>query len=146
MRFSHEIHSLFVRAQKTSSHVKAMTKHFCHYLDEVFELFNDGLGICWHLLLCQALLNLAERLGDVKPRGLTKCDIDLLPCYRFNEELRRTLLDQTSCVVCMSEFVSRQLLRALPCNHEFHAKCVDKWLKVWHTLHIHSSLSLSHSL
>lgn len=30
----------------------------------------------------------------------------------------------------MCDFESRQLLRVLPCNHEFHAKCVDKWLKV----------------
>lgn len=34
------------------------------------------------------------------------------------------------CVVCFSDFEVRQLLRVLPCNHEFHAKCVDKWLKV----------------
>lgn len=36
------------------------------------------------------------------------------------------------CVVCFSDFEARQLLRVLPCNHEFHAKCVDKWLKVLH--------------
>jgi len=88
------------------------------------------------------LLNLAERLGDAKPRGLTRPDIDRLPCYRFNAELRRaTPLEgcgslsssvsfQTSCVVCLGDFESRQLLRALPCKHEFHARCVDKWLKV----------------
>lgn len=34
------------------------------------------------------------------------------------------------CVVCFSDFEARQLLRVLPCNHEFHTKCVDKWLKV----------------
>lgn len=34
------------------------------------------------------------------------------------------------CVVCFSDFETRQLLRVLPCNHEFHTKCVDKWLKV----------------
>ena len=34
------------------------------------------------------------------------------------------------CVVCMCEWESKQLLRVLPCNHEFHAKCVDRWLKV----------------
>lgn len=37
-----------------------------------------------HLL--QALLNLAERLGEAKPRGLTKADIEHLPSYRFNPE------------------------------------------------------------
>lgn len=30
----------------------------------------------------EALLNLAERLGEAKPRGLTKSDIDQLPSYR----------------------------------------------------------------
>lgn len=30
----------------------------------------------------------------------------------------------------MCDFEIRQLLRVLPCNHEFHTKCVDKWLKV----------------
>lgn len=34
----------------------------------------------------QALLNLAERLGEAKPRGLTKADIEQLPSYRFNPE------------------------------------------------------------
>jgi hypothetical protein len=38
--------------------------------------------------------------------------------------------DQTSCVVCMCDFEARQMLRVLPCSHEFHAKCVDKWLRV----------------
>ncbi|XP_028834147.1 E3 ubiquitin-protein ligase RNF38 isoform X1 [Denticeps clupeoides] len=75
----------------------------------------------------EALLNLAERLGEAKPRGLTKADIEQLPSYRFNPTNHQS--EQTLCVVCMCDFESRQLLRVLPCNHEFHAKCVDKWLK-----------------
>ncbi|XP_055648790.1 E3 ubiquitin-protein ligase RNF38-like isoform X2 [Falco peregrinus] len=75
----------------------------------------------------EALLNLAERLGEAKPRGLTKADIEQLPSYRFN--LSNHQSEQTLCVVCMCDFEPRQLLRVLPCNHEFHAKCVDKWLK-----------------
>ncbi|KAM4678609.1 RING finger protein 44 isoform 2-T4 [Discoglossus pictus] len=75
----------------------------------------------------EALLNLAERLGEAKPRGLTKANIEQLPSYRFNPESHQS--EQTLCVVCFSDFESRQLLRVLPCNHEFHAKCVDKWLK-----------------
>ncbi|XP_076993832.1 RING finger protein 44 isoform X4 [Tamandua tetradactyla] len=75
----------------------------------------------------EALLNLAERLGDAKPRGLTKADIEQLPSYRFNPDSHQS--EQTLCVVCFSDFEARQLLRVLPCNHEFHTKCVDKWLK-----------------
>ncbi|XP_027631734.1 RING finger protein 44 [Tupaia chinensis] len=75
----------------------------------------------------EALLSLAERLGDAKPRGLTKADIEQLPSYRFHPDSHQS--EQTLCVVCFSDFEARQLLRVLPCNHEFHTKCVDKWLK-----------------
>lgn len=36
------------------------------------------------MLSPKALLNLAERLGEAKLRGLTKGDIEQLPSYRFN--------------------------------------------------------------
>ncbi|KAJ8025667.1 E3 ubiquitin-protein ligase RNF38 [Holothuria leucospilota] len=77
----------------------------------------------------EALLNLAERLGEAKPRGLTKSVIDQLPSYRYNPDTHQSINDQTCCVVCMSDFEIKQLLRVLPCSHEFHARCVDKWLK-----------------
>lgn len=77
----------------------------------------------------EALLSLAERLGDAKPRGLNKIEIEQLPSYRFNAESVHAT-DQTTCVVCMCDFEARNLLRVLPCSHEFHSRCVDKWLKV----------------
>lgn len=76
----------------------------------------------------EALLNLADQLGDAKPRGLSKMEIESLVCYKFNAEKRQA--DQTSCVVCMCDFETRQTIRVLPCFHEFHAKCIDKWLRV----------------
>lgn len=30
----------------------------------------------------EALLNLAERLGEAKPRGLFRAEIEQLPCYK----------------------------------------------------------------
>ncbi|CAH2101600.1 unnamed protein product [Euphydryas editha] len=75
----------------------------------------------------EALLSLAERLGEAKPRGLARHEIDLLPSYKYSEQTHQG--EQTSCVVCMCEFEARQTLRVLPCAHEFHAKCVDKWLR-----------------
>jgi len=86
----------------------------------------------------QALLSLAERLGEVRSRGLTSSDIDQLRCYQYSaagdrksdEDSSGSVLDQTSCVVCLCDFEPRELVRALPCQHEFHAACVDQWLKV----------------
>uniref|UniRef100_A0A336LLP0 CSON001327 protein n=1 Tax=Culicoides sonorensis TaxID=179676 RepID=A0A336LLP0_CULSO len=75
----------------------------------------------------EALLSLAERLGEAKPRGLTRTEVDQLPSYKYEPETHTG--DQTSCVVCMCDFEARQLLRVLPCSHEYHAKCVDKWLR-----------------
>ena len=89
-------------------------------------------------------MNLAERLGDAKPKGLAKVEIEQLHSYRHNSNASRekprgdgederpasATMEQTSCVVCMCDFENRQLLRVLPCSHKFHAKCVDKWLKV----------------
>lgn len=75
----------------------------------------------------EALLSLAERLGEAKPRGLARQEIDLLPSYKYSPQTHQG--EQSSCVVCMCEFEARQTLRVLPCAHEFHAKCVDKWLR-----------------
>lgn len=76
----------------------------------------------------EALLNLAEQLGEVIPRGLSKLEIEQLVSYKYDAETHEG--DQTSCVVCMCDFEARQVLRVLPCSHEFHAKCIDKWLRV----------------
>merc|ERR1712156_1275205 len=61
----------------------------------------------------EALLSLAERLGEVKPKGLPKCDIEQLPSYRYTSETSGEDCEQTVCVVCMSDFEQRQVLSAI---------------------------------
>lgn len=80
-----------------------------------------------HLQNYEALLHLADRLGPAKTRGLTKTELDLVPSFRFSKETSKAT--NTKCVICMSEYANREKLRRLPCTHDFHAKCIDKWLK-----------------
>ena len=58
--------------------------------------------------------------ANAKAAGATGC------CEPAQQQREK----QTSCVVCLQEFEARQMLRSLPCEHEFHARCIDKWLRV----------------
>ena len=86
------------------------------------------------LMKCPAALRPRYCSENCKlPRYIASSDsTDLIPfsCRYSSEEGDSSQSDQTVCVVCMSDFETRQVVRVLPCSHEFHAKCVDKWLKV----------------
>nr|XP_033802028.1 E3 ubiquitin-protein ligase RLIM isoform X2 [Geotrypetes seraphini] len=60
---------------------------------------------------------------DDQPRGLTKEQIDNLSTRLFgeNDALK-------TCSVCITEYTEGNKLRKLPCSHEYHVHCIDRWL------------------
>ncbi|XP_065072022.1 E3 ubiquitin-protein ligase RNF38-like [Rhopilema esculentum] len=66
--------------------------------------------------------------SNSEPRGLSKLDIEQLPSYIYEDDSKFSS-EHMRCVVCLCDFEKSENLRILPCAHEFHSKCVDKWLK-----------------
>lgn len=64
---------------------------------------------------------------------------ELINSIRRKERIRKELLknrpyvfargmESHECTVCLSDFKPKQHIRKLDCEHEFHKRCIDKWL------------------
>ncbi|NXF38635.1 RNF6 ligase, partial [Nyctibius bracteatus] len=71
------------------------------------------------------LLN--EDYDDDRLRGLTKEQIDNLSTRNYGDIHTENEISKT-CSVCINEYVTGNKLRQLPCMHEFHIHCIDRWL------------------
>ena len=74
----------------------------------------------------EELLELEERLGGQAHRGATDAVIEELPLHRWT---RADGKEEACCSICLSDFENGDEVRTLPCSHQFHAACVDRWLK-----------------
>ncbi|CAI5773153.1 E3 ubiquitin-protein ligase RNF6 [Podarcis lilfordi] len=61
-------------------------------------------------------------------RGLTKEQIDNLSTRNYGLPGAEEGEVSKTCSVCINEYVSGNKLRQLPCMHEFHFHCIDRWL------------------
>lgn len=79
----------------------------------------------------------------VNPRGLTLSEVNRLQTRNYLA-LETPALESgdyhaagasskrnynKECIICAVEYKDGDVLRILPCRHEFHSKCVDKWLR-----------------
>jgi hypothetical protein len=71
------------------------------------------------------LLN--EGDDDDPVRGLTKEQIDNLSTRSYEHNGIDSEIGKI-CSVCISDYVTGNKLRQLPCMHEFHIHCIDRWL------------------
>ncbi|KAJ1281459.1 hypothetical protein BS78_04G307500 [Paspalum vaginatum] len=59
--------------------------------------------------------------------------VNSLPCKSYKKlETPQSSDDMEQCHICLTEYEDGEQIRTLPCKHEFHLQCVDKWLKEIH--------------
>jgi len=67
--------------------------------------------------------------GEAEPQvvAATPSQIAALPIETFSMETRGA--EGLECSICLAEYSDGNSLRRLPCGHNFHRKCIDKWLQ-----------------
>ncbi|XP_064417353.1 uncharacterized protein SI:CH211-59O9.10 [Latimeria chalumnae] len=86
------------------------------------DLFDDRNGNNY-----EALLAFEERQGPVVGRRrLCAREINRLPTKQFDPDCAA---GKTQCHICFCDYSKGEKLRILPCLHDYHSKCIDRWLK-----------------
>lgn len=74
----------------------------------------------------EALLAFEERQGAVVSRKLTRREIQRFPTKKFKST---SGTENTQCQICFCDYTDGEKLRMLPCFHDYHVQCIDRWLK-----------------
>ncbi|KAI3933736.1 hypothetical protein MKW92_044137 [Papaver armeniacum] len=58
--------------------------------------------------------------------------VESMPVKIYAKSQKQQNEDAAQCYICLVEYEEGDCMRILPCHHEFHQTCVDKWLKEIH--------------
>ncbi|KAM1172936.1 hypothetical protein ACFXTH_023091 [Malus domestica] len=58
--------------------------------------------------------------------------VESLPVKLFSKLQKNQYEKAAQCYICLVEYEEGDRMRILPCHHEFHKTCIDKWLKEIH--------------
>ncbi|KAL3266062.1 hypothetical protein HHI36_010249 [Cryptolaemus montrouzieri] len=66
---------------------------------------------------------LSRKLGSAAKKALDK-----IPTKNIKRDDKEVQGDGECCAVCIEPYKQCDILRILPCSHEFHRDCIDPWL------------------
>lgn len=66
---------------------------------------------------------LSRHLCNAAKRALSK-----IPLKNIKSDDKEIQGDGECCAICIEHYKITEILRILPCNHEFHKNCIDPWL------------------
>uniref|UniRef100_A0A5B7A622 RING-type domain-containing protein n=1 Tax=Davidia involucrata TaxID=16924 RepID=A0A5B7A622_DAVIN len=58
--------------------------------------------------------------------------VESLPVKLYSKLQKHLNEEAAQCYICLVEYEEGDSMRILPCHHEFHRTCIDKWLKEIH--------------
>eukprot|EP00257_Ricinus_communis_P015607 XP_015573563.1 uncharacterized protein LOC8259116 [Ricinus communis] len=58
--------------------------------------------------------------------------VESLPVELYTKLQKHQSEEAAQCYICLVEYEEGDSMRILPCHHEFHRTCIDKWLKEIH--------------
>ena len=106
------------------------------FLDNSNNILNIQCEIC----IEEEILNdIDDNIDDNIDNNINENIKDKISCKLISNVLGKAnkiysnsnlITNNEKCIICMQNYKNREFFRLLPnCNHVYHKKCIDKWLK-----------------
>ncbi|KAL0382030.1 UNVERIFIED_CONTAM: E3 ubiquitin-protein ligase SDIR1 [Sesamum calycinum] len=70
-----------------------------------------------------------QSVGSSPPQGSSSSSVEKKQDPAAPQAGMKTTDDDLTCSVCLEQVSAGELIRSLPCLHQFHVNCIDPWLR-----------------
>jgi hypothetical protein len=118
-----------IRFMRSLKHILATLPPFDYRSTLLYDMIERSIPRLQNGRLNYALLNRVAQHLYPKPRGLEKEKLNKLPVVKYVHNNKNNKLNIEKCQICLEDFTKDSTIRVLPCYHQFHKDCIDKWLE-----------------